>query len=363
MLVVLDANIYVADFRMRSASFRVFLEGVSGAGGMVVMPRVVRQEVEAKFDEHLRDASRKATGAVRSLRRFLADERGLADFDADWENKARESFAEFLDSFAAREDVQVVGLPSVDHEILVRRAITKRRPHAASGAGYRDDLIWHNVLDLAKGNHDRPIYFVSANKSDFAAPAASDGSGLHPDLLTDLSDIGAAPGAVQWFPGLQEFNAAVLVPLLKVSQITGTDWQSAEAFDGVADAIAEELEGKELYQEDLPELPSFESASIAGVYEPSEVELTAARVLPSGELVIDADVTADCDLDLYVYKADYWASADYYGEHGIEVSDHDWNDHVLLASALTQLRFSVTLTASPDLNMRTALDVIEFEMP
>ena len=79
----------------------------------------------------------------------------------------------------------IVALPSVDHEILVRRASTRRRPFNEHGSGYRDALIWESTCELAQSS---PLILLTQNSRDFGkAPE------LHDDLRTDLIERGIPP--------------------------------------------------------------------------------------------------------------------------------------------------------------------------
>jgi PIN domain len=100
-------------------------------------------------------------------------------------------------------------LTGVPHEELVSRALERRKPFASSGAGYRDALIWHTVLDLLTEN-DEPVVFVTNNSSDFAEPKAP--TVLAHDLRNDLRNRGLEVGAVRLVPSLDAFAKEYLAP-------------------------------------------------------------------------------------------------------------------------------------------------------
>jgi len=61
----------------------------------------------------------------------------------------------------------IISVPSVSHQVVLTRALEKRRPFDANGRdGYRDVLIWHSLLDVAELGHNG-IVFVTSNTSDF----------------------------------------------------------------------------------------------------------------------------------------------------------------------------------------------------
>ena len=90
-----------------------------------------------------------------------------------------------LARFAAA-NVNNSNYPTNTHEEVVKRATSRRKPFDEKGSGYRDTLIWFNILELA-GELDGRIYLVARDK-DFR-----DNSGnLHDDLMDDLTDQQAA---------------------------------------------------------------------------------------------------------------------------------------------------------------------------
>ena len=66
MNVVLDTNVFCADYQMRGGAFRVFLEGLSRIGATCCIPEVVLDEVLETHRKHLADVSAKVRQANHS---------------------------------------------------------------------------------------------------------------------------------------------------------------------------------------------------------------------------------------------------------------------------------------------------------
>ncbi len=78
--------------------------------------------------------------------------------------------------------VDVIPIPDVDHDLLVRRAAERMPPCDAKGDGYRDSLNWFAILELVRDGET--ITFVTAD-TDF-----TDGSGLlHSQLRDEVSSV------------------------------------------------------------------------------------------------------------------------------------------------------------------------------
>lgn len=72
---------------------------------------------------------------------------------------------------ASELGVQVAPTPNIPHLDIALRASRGTAPyHAGDKDGYRDTLIWLTVLDVATGNPEHVVWFVSDNTTDFGDP-------------------------------------------------------------------------------------------------------------------------------------------------------------------------------------------------
>lgn len=94
--------------------------------------------------------------------------------------------AYLLERFEEVLSFVILDWPKVSHETLVDRAVYRVPPFDSKGGGYRDSLVWMNVLELVK--QGREVVFVSADRG-FANAQGE----LHSDLV---SEIDALPGSV-----------------------------------------------------------------------------------------------------------------------------------------------------------------------
>ena len=104
---------------------------------------------------------------------------------------------------------QLVDLPEVADQELVERSLKRQAPFDSSGKrGYRDALIWHNLLEVARSGDS--IVFATAD-GDFREDEMSDRLDKH--LIRDLRERGIDPGRVSLVRTLAEVVERVLEPV------------------------------------------------------------------------------------------------------------------------------------------------------
>jgi hypothetical protein len=122
----------------------------------VYVPAVVLEELVAN---HARAVAKvEAAGEQLNRDRRLV---GLPPLDGpgvawDYRKYVEERFDERL-SFT------VLQWPETPHEDLATRAVRRTRPFNEKGTGYRDALVWADVVELAREGHD--VAFVSMDKA------------------------------------------------------------------------------------------------------------------------------------------------------------------------------------------------------
>lgn len=190
VVVVLDSTSLISDFLLRSAPFQSLAErGATGALSIVV-PEVVVRETTARFGRDCEEVAvlDRRSASLRS-RLGLAALGSASALDVDG---AKTKYAIDLRSSLRSSGAQIVPIPAVPHEELVDRAVSRRKPFADSGNGYRDALIWQTVLDQARLC---AVVLVTNNYKDFAE---SDDrvSVVCGDLASDLAERGLRHDAV-----------------------------------------------------------------------------------------------------------------------------------------------------------------------
>lgn len=167
MLILVDSNQFIADFLLKSASFRYLLHFLSNEGHTLLLSRLVIEEVENKYLAEVQKALADASKSNRQLEHLglLPHERerptGLVVPPLNLEKRIREQ----LDS------VEILEYQDVPHAEVVERALKRRKPFDADGAvGYRDCLLWLSLMRRLlsdSGETESEVILISSNWKDF----------------------------------------------------------------------------------------------------------------------------------------------------------------------------------------------------
>lgn len=183
MYIVLDSNIYCADFFVKSAPLNYLIHFLNNEGHTLVIPRVVIEEVA-----NVR--TRKVKEELETLRKSMTNVRRMSQVSIH--DMPSEMLSEQYDLAAMMkakvEDVEIAEYSTVEHKSIFRRALEVKRPFRPNEKGYRDTLLWLSLLDhlRAKGTESE-VVFINANKGDFYADGTS--IAFHDDLLADLKSL------------------------------------------------------------------------------------------------------------------------------------------------------------------------------
>jgi hypothetical protein len=208
MNILLDSNIYCSDHQLEGNAFRVFLGGLPRIGGRLLVPQIVLDEVVNKYRERLLtladDLRRLRHEAQRLLRRDVVQQ--LSD-EALKEEVQR--YERYLREQLSTLGATILPYPATSHEQLVRRALARRRPFKSKDGGYRDALIWAVILAHLQQTRE-PLVLVTTNSHDFA-----EGKTVHPDLLSDLRELGLSDDSVHLHTDLKLLNQELILPALE----------------------------------------------------------------------------------------------------------------------------------------------------
>ncbi|UIN30639.1 PIN domain-containing protein [Microbacterium binotii] len=201
MIVILDANVIVANPLLRGSQWEQIAEAILGKRMEVLLPRFAMEEGVAVYQRRreakkveIKSASRHTSPGVRALL-----DQALQALDAE----ARD-YPQRLDVALKRTGVQIYRTPGIGHAALVSMAASRRRPFDENGSGYRDALHWATVLEVMKERYEEAdVVFVSNDRRAFGAGGPNTGE-LHPHLLEDLEPFDARPPWFQWIRTIEE---------------------------------------------------------------------------------------------------------------------------------------------------------------
>lgn len=191
--IVLDTNELTKDFMLAGLKYQLFEHLTHLGWAAVYIPSTVLEELIANHARAVANAGADLARLNRQRRHL-----GLAAAEATPES------ARYPDYIKARLDERlsfhVMPWPSVPHRALVERAVARRPPFNGSGGGYRDALVWADVVELASSGQD--VALVSMDK----AFAGDDGT-LAPELQAEIEPLA---GTVEL---VRDFNRWLLAAL------------------------------------------------------------------------------------------------------------------------------------------------------
>lgn len=294
--LVLDSNELARDFTCASLRFQLLEHSGGSTWVEVLVPAVVFEETIANYGRALSKAAATSDLSERERRRLGLDVLGPL---------AGGKFRDYLAGrFDDRLGITVLPWPDVSHADLVKRAVTRTPPFNASGGGYRDSLVWADVLELAR--RGREVVLVSSDKI-FAGPEGN----LADQLSSEVLELA---GAVEL--------ARELGPWL----LEALPWSA----DGMPEAV-KSAQDREVYE-------YFLTSDIQGDLAPEVVDLGFERSPYSVQL------------DEVRWEGTFTRVSTSVGPDGLYIAEYDLDETVSLSATFSGLdvRGDVWVTSATD---------------
>jgi rRNA-processing protein FCF1 len=322
--VLLDTNILVANFRPGNA-FKLLLEGARMGHLQLLVPELVVQEAANKLRERVRDQARVLERAVSELGSLGVVVRRPGSTDED---VAALRYDTELRRNLKQAGAEILPLPAVSHQQMLKRALSRRRPFKKDDAGYRDALLWETILERRLQGGVQ-LYFCTQNTADFAEAQAGT-----PVLAADLTDEAERAGFASGQVSLRTDLRRLVAELVDVEAVTADEVERAlERLEGeVREAIEGQLYEYEFSRGDLRDssidasdrvflgVSTFEldvdRAEVIDVHIVNPVNLTHASVeessgLSPDEILVTLYLEMDADLDLEIELEGYDPAANH----------------------------------------------------
>jgi hypothetical protein len=194
---------------------------------------------------------------------------------------------------------EFVPIPEVDHSELLRRSLHRQPPFDGKDRGYRDTLIWHNILELVRAGEE--VLLVSSDTRAFAATASR--TVLHPTLVLEVIRICGEAERVrlcETIPAALELIGQGDTPIREVAE-------RALASERLARELAGEIlvsaDGVILDGQDLVDMgyPAFVGVRVYPERPLGQVRLKDATPIADGSLEIQARIATHAELDARWY--------------------------------------------------------------
>jgi hypothetical protein len=254
MIVVIDTTELFKDPWLRGPSWLLLREFRWQEAASLVVPSIVIEEALNHFGERLGKALEGVQRSMAELQKLLPSRSDLCPPACDRE-QAVADYKEVLTSRLWELGAQQPAYDGIALGAVVSRALQRRKPFDAKGAGFRDALLWETVLQVAQGAAG-PVTLITGNTNDFGPHG-----GLAEDLVADLVARGLPPDRVRVSGSLAAFIDEEVKPRLEKLEalrqaIEDGAFPHFDALDFFADAhreIAERLQEEVM---DWGEVPS-----------------------------------------------------------------------------------------------------------
>lgn len=188
--IILDTNELTKDLMLKGLKYQVLEHMTDDPGFAAYVPAVVVEELVANH-------GRKVAQAELDLARLNRTRRQLGLAPAKGEALGFDYRAYLAERLEEHLGFSIMPWPETSHGELVARAVARTPPFDEKGSGYRDALIWADVVELARSGQE--VAFVSSDRV-----FAGEDNGLAPKLLAEVASL---DGSVEL---VRDFNSWLL---------------------------------------------------------------------------------------------------------------------------------------------------------
>lgn len=340
--VILDANVLIGDYWLRSPSFLLLREFLKNSKATLVIPKIVFEEVVNHHREDVRKLKADIQDNLRESGRLLRDTSGGKWLIELNRRQANDSYEKFLSTELTNLGAVIPDYGNIPHSEIVKRDLRRRRPFQQSGKGYRDALLWETIL---RGYvlPDALTVIVTQNSKDFSGGDDA----LHKDLLEDISSLrkGFTPHVVL-SPSLLTFTDTYIVPhltrrkefavLVQNNKVQGL--ALGEVCERYMDALVTAVNEDRRVMTDSSYDPEVDVIDLSDDYVVDQVSEVSKNVL-----LVEFGFSAYVSFTYFLPRSDYYTMDEKETEN-IAVLDPNWNEYVMQVESSAMISFSCRLT-------------------
>jgi predicted nucleic acid-binding protein len=298
MDIIIDSNIFISDFTLKSSNWEVLLDFVRKTESKIIIPQVILDEVCVEYKRVFLSLASDYEKITKKLHRHCSS----CNFENIEKNKI-EDYVSFLqkkikiETFPYKNDF----LPKICH-----RAINRIKPAKKDGKDFRDILIWLSIKEICiKGEH-KQVVFISQNTTDFA----NNRNQLHEDLSSECRAEGID---VRYYTSIGTFVTEFINQYSEKLNVYNKEWlESNLNFQEIEDQLKDMLE-KESWSDFFDYAGEFNASSYQVKYiEPMHIEQYGGYILPDGNTILNVDMKGNVYIE--AQYIDYYRDKMYEGD-------------------------------------------------
>ena len=355
MHIILDANALIDEGYGDSSRAHELLSIAGPLGFQVHVPKVVLEELVGHYSRRLEKAISAMSGHIADLA-WLVDRELDYPIDESYGHNESKLFRDRLLARFAAANVNNSNYPTNTHEEVVKRATSRRRPFDDKGSGYRDTLIWFNILELA-GELDGRIYLVARDK-DFR-----DNSGnLHDDLMDDLTTNKQSKDRIVLVSSIKELMEQHIHPNVQQTfEQDPLETLKAVGFD-VVEAITPRILtaffNADLDPREVGLSWECEFTNLSSVDEFSKLTAISVRRISGNDFSVNLLIDLIGNFEIFIPRNDWDAAAA--ANPRLHLMDADWSDNGVLAAIPLSSKCELDLYVDPLDTSESRVDVSRF---
>jgi len=230
MKIILDSNIIIQDFLLKSRKIEMFLDFLSKNTYEIYLPSVVVEEVSAEYERKLNFQLNAIDKSYTELNRLLTSRFHNNRKKMDAKIRTR-NYIQFLLNKLHVLDEKIIETEDISVDELVKRAVSRKKPFTERREAFRDSVIWLCVLQEAKSSREKKVIFISNNTKDFGEKSGE----LNIDLSKEAETFNTV---VDYYLSIDDFlkNHAKSVPFITANWLKASI-DFTEVRDGVLDYL------------------------------------------------------------------------------------------------------------------------------
>jgi hypothetical protein len=284
----LDTNVLREDYRFRRNPGQLLLREARHEEIRLLMPRLCLDEAANLYREDLEEAFRESRKAARRLRGLGA----TTENPAGAVDSLVADYRAYLEALLRSANAEILPYPTVGHEHVAVRALSRRQPFDHEGRnGYRDVLLWESLLAAADASH--PIILISHDSRAFGPNRKL--PGLAEELSDEVEAAGFPRDAIRRISTVAEFTGGL--PSVAALEVEAEHLIASDA--DIRQVVENGMEEETLdYDESGTFLPGLDLKIrewwVHEVVDISPVRVMRARELDDGRVALDlrADINA-----------------------------------------------------------------------
>ena len=342
MHIILDANALIDEGYGDSSKAHELLSIAGSLGFQVHVPKVVLEELVGHYSRRLEKAISAMSGHIADLAWLVHRELDYPIYESDRQNESK-CFRDRLLARLAAANVKTPNYPTNTHEEVVKRATYRRRPFDDRGSGYRDTLIWFNILDLAV-ELDGRILLVARDK-DFGDKSGN----LHNDLMDDLTSNEQPKDRIVLVSSIKELMEQHIHPNVQQTfEQDPLEMLKAVGFDVVgaitpwilAAFLNADLDPREVglsWECDFTKLSSVDKVS--------KLNVVSVRKISVNDFAVNLLIDLNGNFEIFIPKNDWGTAAA--ANPRLQLMDADWSDDGVLAAISLNSQCELDLYIDP----------------